>query len=207
MEAGALLRLRYNCAVATAADSGRPQFLPQDAPVAVRFASFEARVAAAMLDALVGLIIVALFVLGGSLVVLFSSEFERVDPSDTALYTFWAVTGASLPAVFLYMFIGLAWKGQTLGSAVMQVMAIRSDGRPLGAGGAMARVLGLISYPLLLGVAGVIGYAIDRGGTATAAAVGAAAAIVIAAIFWSLFDSRRRMLHDRLAGTIIVRVV
>lgn len=160
-----------------------------------------------MLDGLVGLTIVALFIICGSLVVLFSSEFERVDPSDTALYTFWAITGSSLPAVFVYMFVGFAWKGQTLGSAVMQVMAIRSDGRPLGIGGAMARVVGLLSYPLVLGIAGIIGYAIDRGGMATAAAVGGAAVLVIAAIFWSLFDSRRRMLHDRLAGTIIIRVV
>ena len=175
-------------------------------PVAVRFASFEARVAAGMLDALVGLTLLALFVLAGSLVVLFSSDFERVDPSDTALYTFWATLGAALPAIFLYLFVGMAWKGQTLGFAVMQIMAIRSDGRALGVGGAMARVVGLLSYPLILGLGGLIGYAIDRGGSITGIAVGVAAVMVTAAIVWAVFDGRRRMLHDRLAGTIIVRL-
>jgi len=159
-----------------------------------------------MLDALVAFTIVALFVLGGSLVVLFSSDFERVKPSDTALYTFWGMAGAALPAVFLYLFVGLAWKGQTLGAAVMQIMAIRSDGRPLGAGGAMARVVGLLVYPLVLAIGGGVGYAVDGTGPITAIAVGVAGMVATAAIVWAAFDSRRRMLHDRLAGTIIVRL-
>ncbi len=160
-----------------------------------------------MLDTLVSITIVALFVLAGSLVVLFSSEFERVDASDTALYIFWGLTGAALPVVFLYLFVGLAWKGQTLGAAALQIMVVRSDGRPLGSPGAMARVTGLLTYPLVLAVAGFVGYVLGgSGGLVLIICMAVAVSLVTAAIVWAAFDSHRRMLHDRFAGTIIVRL-
>ncbi len=91
----------------------------------VLYASFEGRVAAGALDGLVLVIIASLFVSAGSLVVLFSSDFERVDASATAINFFWVCIVSIIPAYFLYFFIGLAWKGQTIGAAVMQIMVIR----------------------------------------------------------------------------------
>ena len=39
-----------------------------------------------------------------------------------------------------------------------------------------------------------------------AAAIGAALLLVLAAIFWAALDRRRRALHDRIAGTIVVHI-
>src|SRR3990172_8971613 len=103
---------------AAARDAGRGR----RPPVRVHYASFESRVTAAVLDVLVLFIIAALFITAGSLVVLISSDFEKVEPSATAIDVFWACTGAIFPAFLLYFFVGLAWKGQTIGAAVMQVM-------------------------------------------------------------------------------------
>src|SRR5512144_2426950 len=121
----------------------------------IHYASFESRVAAGALDVLVMFIIASLLVTAGSLVVLISSDFEKVEPTGTALDIFWICVAAIPPALLLYFFIGLAWKGQTIGAAVMQLMVIRSDGRRLGVLGAIARVIGLLIY-LLIVAAGII---------------------------------------------------
>ncbi|GIW16618.1 MAG: hypothetical protein KatS3mg063_2471 [Tepidiforma sp.] len=173
----------------------------------LHYASFESRVAAGALDVLVLFIIASLFVTAGSLIVLISSDFERVEPSSTALSAFWVCVALIPVAFLLYFFIGLAWKGQTVGAAVMQLMVVRSDGRPLGVLGAMARVIGLLAYVLLAGI-GIVGAYALRESTVAAGAV-LAAALVLAAlgILWAAFDRHRRTLHDRLAGTIVVRLV
>ncbi|WP_322797302.1 RDD family protein [Tepidiforma sp.] len=173
----------------------------------LHYASFESRVAAGALDVLVMFIIASLLVTAGSVIVLISSDFERVEPSTTALNLFWACVACIPVALVLYFFIGYAWKGQTVGAAVMQLMVIRSDGRPLGVIGSMARVIGLLFYVLIVGVGLVAAYALQE---STALAGGAlAVALVVAAlgIIWAAFDRHRRTLHDRLAGTIVVRLV
>jgi uncharacterized RDD family membrane protein YckC len=172
----------------------------------IRYASFESRVAAAILDVLVLFIIASLLVTAGSLVVLISSDFEKVDPSSTAINIFWGAVGTILPAFLLYFFVSLAWKGQTIGAAVMQIMVIRSDGRPLGVLGAIARVIGLLAYVLLIGVGIVIGYALRDSATQAAFVIGAAFLLAALGFLWAAFDSHRRTLHDRLAGTIVVHI-
>ena len=176
-------------------------------PFRLHYASFESRVAAGALDVLVMFIIAALLVTAGSLIVLISSDFEKVEPSSTALNAFWVCVGCIPPALLLYYFIGFAWKGQTIGASVMQLMVIRSDGRPLGVFGAMARVVGLLVYVLITG-AGLIGAYAFRDNSFIAGAV-IAGALVLAAFgfIWAAFDRHRRTLHDRIAGTIVVRLV
>lgn len=172
----------------------------------VRYASFESRVAAGLLDALVLFIIAALFVAVGALVVLISSDFERVEPSETAINLFWVCTVAVIPAALLYLFISYAWKGQTIGKSVMQIMVIRSDGRLLGVLGAVGRVIGVLIYPLFLGAGALGGYALRDTAWQAVAAVAVAALFIAAGILWAAFDQHRRTLHDRIAGTIVVRV-
>lgn len=177
------------------------------ASLRISYASFESRVAAGALDVLVLFIIASLLVTAGSLVVLISSNFEKVDPSGTSINIFWGCVGAIAPAILLYFFIGLAWKGQTVGAAVMQIMVIRSDGRPLGVLGSVARVIGLLVYLIII-AAGVIAAFVLRSSTAAAgAAVSAAFLLAAAGFIWAAFDSHRRTLHDRIAGTIVVRLV
>jgi uncharacterized RDD family membrane protein YckC len=173
----------------------------------IHYASFESRVAAGALDVLVLFIIAALLVTVGSLVVLISSDFEKVEPSGTALNTFWACVGAIPPALLLYFFIGLAWKGQTVGAAVMQLMVIRSDGRPLGVLGSMARVIGLLIYVLILAGGIILAFAFRDSTMVAAAAIAVACLLAAAGFLSAAFDSHRRTLHDRIAGTIVVRLV
>ncbi len=174
--------------------------------VRISYASFESRVAAGALDVLVLFIIASLLVTAGSLVVLISSDFEKVDPSSTAINIFWACAGAIAPAFLLYFFISLAWKGQTVGSAVMQIMVIRSDGRPLGILGAMARVIGLLIYALIVAVGIIAAFAFRSSSAIAAAAVGGAFLLAAVGFIIAAFDSHRRTLHDRIAGTIVVRI-
>jgi uncharacterized RDD family membrane protein YckC len=187
----------------TAAASARAGRRPA---VRVSYASFESRVAAGALDVLVLFIIAALLFIAGALVVLISSNFEKVDPSTTAINFFWACAGAIAPAFLLYFFIGLAWKGQTVGAAVMQIMVIRSDGRALGVLGSMARVIGLLVYTLILAAGGIAAFAFRNSTIVAGASI--AASFLLAAVGFTIaaFDSHRRTLHDRIAGTIVVRI-
>lgn len=174
-------------------------------PAVLHYASFEGRVVAAVLDLLVLFIIASIFVTAGALIVLISSDFERTDPSTTAINIFWGSVGSILPAVLLYFFIGLAWKGQTVGAAVMQIMVVRSDGRPLGILGSIARVIGLLIYVLFIGAGVIAAYAFQDSTAQAGASVATALVLASLGVLWAAFDSHRRMLHDRIAGTIVVR--
>jgi uncharacterized RDD family membrane protein YckC len=164
-------------------------------------------VAAGALDVLVMFIIASLLVTLGSLIVLISSDFERIEPSSTALSTFWVCVGAIPPALLLYFFIGLAWKGQTVGASVMQLMVIRSDGRALGILGSAARVIGMLVYLLIISAGVVAAYAFRESTVLAGAAVAVAFVLASAGFLWAAFDRHRRTLHDRIAGTIVVKLV
>lgn len=191
------------------ARSATPRDVPRGSrpPFRIHYASFESRVAAGALDLLVMFIISSLFVIAGSLVVLISSDFERVEPSSTALNIFWVCVAAIPPALLLYFFIGLAWKGQTVGASVMQLMVIRSDGRPLGVLGSMARVIGLLVYVLIVALGIIVAFAFRDSTAIAAAVIGVTFLLAAFGFIWAAFDSRRRTLHDRIAGTIVVRLV
>ena len=169
------------------------------------YASFEARVAAAALDALVLFIILAVLAIAGSLAILISSDFERVNASDTSINVFWACLGSAPPLFLLYFFISFAWRGQTAGAAVMRTVVVRSDGRPLGVFGAIARVIALLVYPLIFGFGAVGAYAFRDDPIVAASTIGAAILAALLGVLWSAFDPHRRTLHDRIAGTIVVR--
>jgi uncharacterized RDD family membrane protein YckC len=174
--------------------------------VRISYASFESRVAAGTLDLLVLFIIAALLVVAGSLVVLISSDFERVDPSTMSINIFWGCVGAIAPCYLLYFFVSFAWKGQTVGAAVMQLMVIRSDGRPLGVLGSVARVIGMLFYVLVITVGVIAAFVLRDSTTSAGGAITGALLLCLAGFLWAAFDPHRRTLHDRIAGTIVVRL-
>jgi uncharacterized RDD family membrane protein YckC len=170
------------------------------------YASFEARVVAATLDLLVLFIIGALLVTVGSVIVLVSSEFEKTDPSTLSINAFWVCVGSIAPATLMYFFMSYAWKGQTVGQAVMQLMVIRSNGHPLGVLGAAARVIGLLAYVLLFALGCIGAFVLRDRVLAAGIAIGVGVLLCVVGVVIAAFDSHRRMLHDRLAGTIVVRL-
>ena len=172
----------------------------------LRHASFESRVVAGILDGLMLFIIAALFVTAGSMVILISSDFEKVEPSTTAINIFWGAALTIPIAFLLYFFIGWAWRGQTVGAAVMQVRVVKSNGRRLGILGSLARVLGLLAYVVVIAIGCFIAFAYKDSTLIAAAAIGIALILAVAGLVWAAFDRHRRTLHDRLAGTIVVRV-
>jgi uncharacterized RDD family membrane protein YckC len=183
-------------------DSGRRQ---RQEPH-LTYASFEARVVAATLDLLVLFIIGAVLVTTGAVIVLVSSDFEKTDPSTFSINTFYACVGAIAPATLLYFFLSYAWKGQTVGKAIMQLMVILSNGHPLGVLGAAARVIGLLCYVLFFAFGAIAAFVLRSSTLYAAIAIGAGLFAGVLGILIAAFDARRRMLHDRLAGTIVVRL-
>ena len=193
-------------AMAATVASPRPAGAVPDSRPRYRYASFESRVAAALLDLLVLFIIAGILVALGSLIVLVSSDFERVEPSDTAFNLFWACIGSILPSSLLYLFVAFAWKGQTIGHSVMQIMVIRSDGRRLGVLGSASRIIGLLVYVLFIAAGALAAFALRDSAAGAVAAVVGAFVLVGAGLFWAAFDRRRRTLHDRIAGTVVIRI-
>ena len=89
----------------------------------------------------------------------------------------------------------------------MQIMIVRSDGRPLGIAGAISRVIGQLVY-VLFALGGILGaYALKDSSFQAAIATGVAFFLISIGFLMAIFDRKRRMLHDRIAGTIVVRIL
>jgi uncharacterized RDD family membrane protein YckC len=145
--------------------------------VNLRYASFETRLVAFILDLIVLASCFALFVAFGLLQLLLRSDFGDNDPPDQAFYVFAIILLLYfVPFVPLY-FVGLwTWRGQTLGKMAVAIRIVRSDGRSVDVGAALLRLIGYL-FSALLFFAGFVMIAFDR---------------------------QRRGLHDRLADTIVV---
>jgi uncharacterized RDD family membrane protein YckC len=144
--------------------------------VQLRYASFETRLVAFVLDLIVLASFFALFVAFALLQLLLRSDLGDHDPTDQELTVAAIIILLYLPFVPLY-FVGLwTWRGQTLGKMAMAIRVVRSDGRPAGVGAALLRLVGYLFSTLLL----------------------------FAGFLMIAFDHQRRGLHDRLADTIVV---
>jgi uncharacterized RDD family membrane protein YckC len=145
--------------------------------VQLRYASFETRLVAFILDLIVLASFFALFVAFALLQLLLRSDFGDNDPPDQAYYVAAIIILLYfVPFVPLY-FVGLwTWRGQTLGKMAMALRVVRSDGRPVGVGAALLRLVGYMFSTLVL----------------------------FAGFVMIVFDRQRRGLHDRLADTIVV---
>ena len=173
----------------------------------LRYASFEMRVAAVAIDALVLFFVAGVLIIAGSVNLLLSSDFDRVNASGGSVTLFWALVAAVPAACLLYFFLGLAFWGKTAGAAIMHIGVVRSDGAPLGILGALARVIGMLVYVLLLGIGAVLAYVLRATPAVAGLLVGLSLLACVAGLLWAVLDPYRRALHDRIAGTIVVQGV
>ena len=70
-----------------------------------------------------------------------------------------------------------------------------------------SREVALLIYVLIAALGIIVAFAFRSSTVAAAAAVSVTFLLVAFGFIWAAFDSRRRTLHDRIAGTIVVRLV
>ena len=95
--------------------------------------------------------------------------------------------------------------GQTLAMQTWKMRVVTADGERLNMRQAIARYLLAVSGTLFLGVGGAILFFWATGGNLS---FGVTGGILFSGFgfLWAIFDRDRQYLHDRLAGTRIVRV-
>jgi uncharacterized RDD family membrane protein YckC len=67
-------------------------------------------------------------------------------------------------------------------------------------------VTGLLFYVLVILVGAGLAYTLRDSTLGAASAIAGASLLATLGFLWAAFDGHRRTLHDRLAGTIVVRV-
>ena len=145
--------------------------------VGLRYASFETRLVAFVLDLIVLFSVFLLFIAIAGLQLLLRSDFGDVDPPDSAFYLAAIIILLYFfPFCPLYFLAFWTWRGQTVGKMAMAIKVVRRDGSPLGGGIALMRLIGYLFSSLLL----------------------------FAGFLMIAFDRQRRGLHDRLADTLVV---
>ena len=138
-----------------------------------RFAGFWIRVGAWLVDSVIlGIVSVALTVVFGIAIGALGSQAPSL---QIYLMPISLAVGFLLPAI--YLLVGWARYGQTLGKMVCGLRIVRENGAPIGFGGALLRLFGYMLSSLIFG----IGY------------------LMVA------FTDRNRGLHDMVAGTVVVR--
>ncbi len=177
----------------------------QPSPRRLYYAPFETRVAAAAIDAVALFFIAGLLIIAGSINLLLSSDFDRINASSGSISLFWALVGAVPAACLLYFLLSLALWGKTAGGAMMRIRVVRSDGARLGLLGALARVIGMLSYVLLLGLGSLLAFVLRDTPAAVALLLALSLLACVAGLLWAVVDRHHRALHDRLAGTIVVQ--
>ena len=179
--------------------------------VGLRYASFETRLVAFVLDVIVLFSVFLLFIAIAGLQLLLRSDFGDVDPPDAAYDLAAIILMAYLIFVPAYFLVLWAWRGQTVGQMAMAIKVVQRDGRPVELARAAVRVGGLNFLPLIF-VASLLAL------LATGTSEDALVALIVVLIFVGLvlmaiqvlgflmipFDQERRALHDRLADTLVV---
>jgi uncharacterized RDD family membrane protein YckC len=102
-----------------------------------------------------------------------------VDVTLVAVVAAWVFAGAAfLPLLAAYFMVMIAWKGTTIGGAILRLHVRRTDGLELTFGTAAIRMLGMIVSALPLGLG----------------------------FLWCAWSDDRLTWHDNIAGTEVVRL-
>ena len=182
---------------------------------ALRKARLEARLAAFAVDSVVLLSFILVFLAVAGLQLLIASDFGEEDPPDASFYAILAIVMAVIPLWLAFNVALCHWRGQTVGKYVVDIKVVREDGRPLGLGMSLARFL--LLHPLLfhpfLALLWLLTAAITTSLTLSAAVL----VVTLALVFLSLaapflaagsiaLDGKRRAVHDRVTGTMVIPV-
>jgi uncharacterized RDD family membrane protein YckC len=143
------------------------------ARVAQQHAGFWIRVLAWLIDA----VLLACVVGGVSVGVTIVMRMTAGGPGGLQFWLVPVVSSLSALLPLLYLLVGWAKGGRTIGKAACRLRITREDGSPLGFGGAIVRLFGYLVSSLSFGV----GY------------------LMVA------FTDRKRGLHDMIAGTVVVK--
>lgn len=144
-----------------------------------KYASLEMRIVAAILDAIVLASFFLLFIAGGFMLLLSTSDFGKGDPPNWAFVSFLAIVLGTYPVFSALYFIVLwTWRGQTVGQMAMHIAVVARDGYRIGWGSSVLRYIGFVLSIVLL----FIGFLI------------------------ALWDGEKRGLHDRIARTVVIEI-
>lgn len=176
-------------------------------------AGLEARLIAFIFDTIILLAFLAVFGIVAMFQLLARSSFGDADPPDSAYYAALGIIAAVVPFWLLFNVWLQSWRGQTVGKYIVGIRIARDDGGRPGIVRTFARMLLLdpvLFHPLLAvpwALLVVYGTMLTSNtlvlvGTLTVLLLSVIAApVALAAI---LSDGRRRALHDRIAGTLVV---
>ena len=148
-------------------------------PATLAYARLQLRIVAFILDVIVLIACGMLFVAAAGAYLVVDSNLNDGTLSDRAPVVAAAVILAYVLAfVPLYHILLWSWWGQTVGKMAVHIRIVPSEGGQISSGQAALR---LLLYP-------------------------ASAAPLLAGVVMALFDSERRTLHDRIAGTVVVEL-
>lgn len=167
-----------------------------------------ARLIAFVIDFIVFVSILLCCFIAGAVLLLLSSNFGKVPPSDPAYTLFPAIIAAAIPIWDLILILGWVKGGRSPGKYVTNTRVTGRHGQPIGPVRALVRLLAhpwaFPTYALLAGSAFLytLGqpFAFTSGLLALASLLGGAVSLVSI-----LTDPRHRAVHDVLAGTQVRR--
>lgn len=150
----------------------------QDYAPPLPYAGFPLRVVSAILDAVFLIALAALIAAAAGFYVLARTSWGDTDPSDEVYVTSATILCTFLILAPLYFVLLWYWRGQTLGQIAVRVAVTDRDGYHISFRQSLVRLIvwPISVLPLGLGVTTMF------------------------------FDSEQRMLHDILAGTVVVEL-
>lgn len=199
----------------TSAVSGSPPDVLPDAALPGPIAGLGLRSFAFFLDSVVLLAFTLAFAAAALLNIYFRSDNGRGTAPDSANWTAVAILVLTVPAwLALNLLLG-ARRGQSVGHYVLGLQIVREDGSDAETSRHLLRLVGLnplvfhpflaVSWALLafmaLSIAGNATLLVFAGALCALSVVAPLVAVVAAAL-----DRGRRALHDRIAGTVVIRL-
>ena len=157
----------------------------------------------------------AVFATIAGLTIFISSDFGEENPSDGAFLALVVILVAAMPSWILLNLLLLRFRSQSLGQYVLGLRIVREDGNP-------ARIRQLCVYfaalhplgfhPIFAGLWALVAWESVVLATSTVLFLAAIALALlclagpVASLVFAALDGRRRGVHDRLAGLVMVRL-